>query len=94
MMVETSGLQIAYLINYIPPVFYAASALWYSFPTFVLLQGIIYAKTYLLFLQKKVREYDTEGTADKKNMTPYIRTSSIITIFTLVIDMYRNEKRK
>jgi len=58
------------LINHTPPVFYAVPALWYSFPNFVLLHGIIYWKTDISFVEKKVRESDTEGTRDKNNPTP------------------------
>ena len=58
------------MINYTPLVFCAAPALWDSFPNIVLLQGIAYSKTYLSFLEKKVRESDTEGTTNKKNPDP------------------------
>jgi hypothetical protein len=76
------------LINHTPPVFYAVIALWDSLPNFVLLQGTVYSKVCLSFLWKKVRESDTEGTRDKKNMTS-LYSNSIIIVFHLGMDMHR-----
>ena len=42
--------------------------------------------TDLSLLENKVRESDTEGTMDKKNMTPYIQ-SSLSSYFHLVMDL-------
>jgi len=60
------------LIDHTPPVFYAVIALWDSLPNIVLFEGILYWKVHFSFLEKKVRESDTEGTRDKKNQTPHI----------------------
>ena len=56
------------MINHIPQGFYGTSALWDSFPNIVLLK-VSFIKYGLSFLEKKVRESDTEGTIGKKNMT-------------------------
>ena len=65
-VVETNAVQNEYLIKRTPPVFYAGSALWDSFPKIILLEGSTYWDPYLLLLEKKGRESDTEGTMDKK----------------------------
>ena len=58
------------LISDMASVFVGTSALWDWFHKIILLKSFIYLNNHVSFLQKKVRESDTEGTMDNKNMTP------------------------